>query len=632
VSQFRTDPNGNYEGTLPPADYELRVNKKGYLFASPDPANISLAADQTVTQNFTFAEPGTLRVTIEDPNGDAIAGKVSIVGFDPSPDPGNFQDVLNLGVVFNNTGIFGRDKGLQHYGAETIIFVDDGGDSGEFSLEPGSYQIVVSHGTEFSIHAEDVSLSSGGSALVEAMVARVIDTDGFISADTHVHSFDSVDCPVTRRERIISMLAEGVDFFTPSDHDFRIDFTDDIADLGVSHLISTAVNEEITTFDYGHFGGYPMTIDPNQVNGGGVDHGGAAPAGEDFPSFGNYSLSPGEIYQEVLSDPGEDTVHIHHVASFFDGGLRFDTGDEPPTSNGDPGDLRLDPGVTNFWDPNFTSLELWIQTSRSQDLGSFLGENAGNWFNLLNQGIVRTGHGASDTHHLTIVQSGFPRSYIASPTDDPGALAAIAETLAANQNDGRLIATNGPFMRVTLEGDPNEVGGLELGLDTLVKATGGSATITVEIQSPTWAEFDTVEFYVNSETVKDTSGRLGLPPLYRICPDFVQTDPNDFVISTVGVNGDFRLEATATLALSGLSEDTWVVVMVKGTEDVSCPLFPVIPNDIDPNANPTLTDLKSCDVGDEGVNALAFSNPVFIDFDGNDSYDPPGVQFQGSCP
>ena len=72
--------------------------------------------------------------------------------------------------------------------------------------------------------------------------------------------------------------------------------------------------------------------------------------------------------------------------------------------------------------------------------------------------------------------------------------------------------------------------------------------------------------------------------------------------------------------------------MVKGTEDVSCPLFPVVSEDLDPDANPTLADLKTCAAGDGGVLALAFSNPLFLDVDGNGDYDPPGIQSQASCP
>ncbi len=332
-------------------------------------------------------------------------------------------------------------------------------------------------------------------------------------------------------------------------------------------------------------------------------------------------------------------MHIHHVADFFDSFLRFDTGLAPPESTGDPSLVRLDPSVGNFWDPGFTALELWIQTSSSQDFDNFLGQNMGNWFNLLNQGIVKTGFGDSDTHHLITVQSGFPRSMVASPSDDPGDLSALAETLAMNLNDGRVVSTNAPFMRVTGEGDPNETGGLALGLDTVIRATGGSASVTVEVQSPTWAEFDRVEFYVNSETVKSDPNdpdRVGLPPLYGICPDVVQTDPNDFTVTTVPVNGAFRLEATATLSLTGLTEDTWVVAVIKGTDGVSCPLFPVVPNSLDPNTNATLADLKLCDLDPNnpelGVNSLAFSNPLFFDVDGDGDYDAPGVAFQSSCP
>jgi hypothetical protein len=638
LSAFRTDANGNYEGTLPELsdpgkEYELRVHKEGYLFASPDPANISVTAGGTVTQDFTFAEPGRVRVTIADPNGAPLAAKVSVVGFDPSTDPGVTQTVF--AVIDNLTGVFGDiTKDSLSHGIARIVFVDHTGDSGEFPLEPGDYRIVVSHGPEFSAHAEDITVASGGSVLVEAEVAHVVDTQGFVSGDFHVHSYDTFDCRITRKERIISMLAEGVDFFTPSDHGLRTDFTQDLVDLGVGDLISTAVNNEITSPDYGHFNAFPMTIDPNRVSGGAIDWGREAPPGQDFPSLGAFCKTPAEIFVEAKSDPGEETVQINHVHSFFDVlGLRLDTGVVPPQSTRSPSDVRLDPSIPNLWDDGFTALEIWIETGiREQIFENFLGQNAGNWFNLMNQGIVRTGVSDSDTHQVFLIQSGFPRNMIASPTDDPGALAAIAETLAINVNEGRNLGTNGPFMRVTLEGDPNEVGGHALGLPMLVRATGGSATVNVNVQSPTWAEFDTVEYYLNSATIADPNDRDGLPPLYRICPDVVQTDGVDFTVNTVMVGGHERLETSTSLALSGLTEDTWVVVMVKGTEDVSCPLFPVIPNELDPNANVTLADLKTCAPGDMGIPALAFSNPLFIDVDGNDVYDPPGLQFQLSCP
>jgi hypothetical protein len=484
ASQFRTDAAGNYSGTLPPGSYTLRAHKEGHLFGIPDPANVTVTASTTVTQNFTLPDPGRVRVAIVDETAAPVAGKVSFVGFDPAVDPGNSQ--LVLGLLGVDSGVFGDvTKDEDFFGVARVVFVDDSGDSGDIEIEPGDYQVVVSHGIEFSTHVQSITVVSGGSLTVNAQVARVIDTSGFVSGDFHVHAIDSVDSPVTRPDRIVSMLAAGVDFFTPSDHEGRSDFTDDLAALGVEDLISTAVNNEITTFDYGHFGGFPMTPAPLQANGGAIDWGREAPVGQDFPSFGAFGLTPGEIYDAVLSDPGEDTVHVHHVNDFFDGGLRFDTGLVPPQSFGDPVPLRLDPSIPNFWDADFTALEVWIGSRRNKMFGNFLGQNAGNWFNLLNQGIVRTGISDSDTHVLIDTQAGYPRNMIASPTDDPAALAAIAETLAQNVNNGRVVGTNGPFVRVQVEGDAGQVAGLSEGLPTLAAAVGGSATVTVDVQSPT---------------------------------------------------------------------------------------------------------------------------------------------------
>jgi hypothetical protein len=628
VSHFRTDENGEYEGTLPVGTYDLRVNKDGYLFGAPDPGNVVVSSGGTVVQNFTLPATSTVSISVEDHNTDPIAARVTLIGFDPSPDPGNTQSIL--GLINNNTNVFGRLKDPAPFGVARMHFIDPSG-AIEFPLEPTDYQVVVSHGTEYSADLQDLTAVAGMTHNLSATVAPVVDTSGFISADMHVHSLDSVDSPVTRRDRIISMIAEGVDFFTPSDHGFRVDFTQDVLDLGVEQLVATAVNNEITTFDYGHFNGYPVTIDPNKVSGGSVDRGGAAPPGEDFPSLGHYVLSPGEIFDAVLADPGEEAVQINHVASFFDGGLRFDTGLTPPESTGNPVAMRLDPGISNFWDEDFTSLEVWIQTAAGSDASTTLGQNFGNWFNLLNQGIVKTAVGNSDTHDLVRYGSGWPRTMIASSTDDPFVI--DPEAIAMNQNDGRAVATNGPFMRVSVDGDFGETGGLALGENTVIKATGGSATVTVDIQSPPWAEFDTVEYYINSETIADSTDRGALPPLYRICPDVVQTAPGDFTISSMAVNGSSRFEATSVLSLVGLVEDTWVVAIVRGTAGVSCPLFPVRANDLDEDENPTLADLKTCDVVDDGGTlAMAFSNPIFLDVDGNGSYDAPGVAFQGSCP
>lgn len=683
ITHTRTDADGKYRLTLPVGDYDVVGNLDGHPYegggSSPMLQPVTITAFQTVQQNVAIPATGSLQVTVVDGNSDDIAAKVSVVGFDPSEDPFNLQDLL---LIKNTTAVFGEraEDGLP-YGVARAIFIDQNGDSGTIPLEPADYQVVVSHGPEYSISQSNISsaMVSAG-ATVNATVERVVDSTGFVAGDFHVHSINSPDAEVSHVERIISMLAEGVDLFTPTDHDILSDFSDALTTTGAAGLITIATGEEITTFDYGHFNAWPLAIDPAQPNGGAVDHGGAAPDGEDFPvaPYFNYSETPADIIAlaRTMPQPGASTVQINHIHSHFglDGGsgLAIDTGVEPPQSAVPAAARRLDPSVTNFFTDTFDALEIWIGDNRDQIYNLFLGEttnshgaNIADWFNLINQGIVRTGVADSDTHRRIITQSGFPRTMVASPEDDPGLLGSLVPTLSSNVNAGRTIGTNGPLVRVTAyASSTGESGGLEVGrctgvvpctdtsdcppctddaqcsigesctvLPTLISTTDGNVDVTVDVQSPAWAEFDTIEFYVNTTTTQRTltnqetgAGTIDVKR-YSITPDFVHTDGAEFTLTPVAVGGATRLEASTTLSLTGLTEDTWVAVLVRGTDGTSAPMFPVVPNDIDHEMgnNDTLAELTDGNLGEKGITALAFTNPVFIDVD-NGTWTAPGVQ------
>jgi len=637
VTQALTDATGKYALTLPPGTYTVAANREGWPYegggSTPLEHTVLVKAGATTVRNMALPATSTLVVNLVDESSTPIPGKVSVVGFDPSSDPRNTQNIF--GLINVNTGWF-NDYGpeSQPFGLTRTVFFDQSGTSGPVEVEPGSYRVVVSRGPEYSIATQDVTLAPSATTTVNAQIGRVVDSTGFIAGDFHVHSIESPDSKVSRRDRVVTMLAEGVDFFTPSDHDMRTDFQPDILALGAGSLISSATSGEITSFDYGHFNAWPMTIDPSQVNGGSVDHGGAAPAGQDFPSFGNYSLTPAQIIAAAASDPGTDTVQVNHIHSFFgiegNSGLAIDTGVVPPQSAVPGAARRLDPAVSNYFDDSFTALEVWIGDDRPQVYTNFLGQNAGDWFNLLNQGIVRTGVADSDTHVKVVTQAGIPRTMVASPTDAPGALAAIADTLAGNVNAGRAFGTNAPFVRVqSYAASTGQTGGLELGLPTTIATTDGAVDIQVDIQSPVWAEFDTVEYYVNSTTTRSSSVKeSGAGPVtvyrYAITPDYVQAvTPTPVVVHPFP--GGQRLQASTTLSLTGLTEDIWVVVMVKGTDGVSRPLFPVVPNSLKKSTNTTLAHLIDGNLGEDGMTALAFTNPLFVDVDGG-GWTAPGLQ------
>jgi len=318
-------------------------------------------------------------------------------------------------------------------------------------VEPGSYQLVVSRGPRYSAFTQPVTITAGPTTTVAARIARVIQTPGFIAADFHVHALDSPDSEVSKEERVATMLAEGMDMFTPSEHEFRADFAPTVAEMGVADLISTIPNAEITTFDYGHFNSWPVTIDPSQLHGGGIDWGKPGPApGMDFPSLGSFGMTPAEIFAAAHADTPGNLIQINHMKSHFDtSGLDIDTAMTPPQSFKAAAERRLNPAVTNFFDAGFDALEVWIGTDgRTGNLDHFIGENLGDWFNLLNQGIRRSGVADSDTHQRRTTQIN-ARTYVASSVTAPSALPAQALTLAANVRDGRATGTNAPFVTVT---------------------------------------------------------------------------------------------------------------------------------------------------------------------------------------
>jgi hypothetical protein len=63
----------------------------------------------------------------------------------------------------------------------------------------------------------------------------------------------------------------------------------------------------------------------------------------------------------------------------------------------------------------------------------------------------------------------------------------------------------------------------------------------------------------------------------------------------------------------GLTQDTWFVVVVRGTPGVSEPMFPVYPKSLDAGSNTSLADLLDGNLGEGGVMALGFTNALYYD-------------------
>lgn len=643
-AHFVTDATGCYSGQIPAGTYGVAAAREGvpYEGGGIDPTyhTAVVPVGGVAVQNIALPATGRVHVTVTDEASAPLPARVSIVGAisvptssdprfgmsDPSPDP--LFVISVLAAQDTRTGMFydQTDRLLPGYASVAFAGIDG---VAEFDLEPGTYQLVVSRGDEYSVHRETIVSVAGATTFSSAQIARVLDTPGFVSSDFHVHMLNSPDSRVALETRVRSFAAEGVENIVATDHDGITDLGPTIVASGFAPFLTSTIGEEITTFDYGHFNAYPQGVDPTRVSNGSTDWAGAAPPGQDFPSFGNYVKTPAQVEAAVLAKPQnaglETVVQVNHIGSHFSP-LRIDTGVEPPQSFlPDPSIFRLDPSVANFFHP-FRALELWNGNNNSHQ-NQFLIERIGIWMNLLNQGYATTAIADTDTHTVANLDSAGARSWTPSSSDSPSAISSAEIGQAVKT--GRLVGGQGLYVQTRLVAGAASAD-FGLGGSTIVTTNTGSVDLEIRIQAPTWAPYDRIEIYRNANTVvTGTTG--GTPTSYSAVPTQVlNLGGGDFVRTTVDVHpaisGAERYETNLVVPLTGLTEDEWVVVVVRGTVGESSPMFPIYGSNLNIAGNLTLADLMALEPGESGVRALGFTNALYVDVDGNGVFDPPGVQ------
>jgi hypothetical protein len=652
-SHWVTDASGCYSGRVPTGTYQVAAGKKGYLYegggSTPVLHPVTITAGGSVVQDIVLPQTGRLRVEAVDPASAPVPARVGVVGFDPSPEINLVSTVISANDT--RTQVFYDLTGDNVPTGLTRTEYSDANGVVDIALEPGSYQVSVSRGTEWSNYTQLVTITAGSTTTVNAQLAQVVDSTGTISADYHVHMIDSPDSRISRKNRIESFAGEGVDDIIATDHAYVTDLDADIAALGFTPFVNSTPGEEVTTFDYGHFNAYPQGQDLSRIQTrGSSDHGGAAPPGQDFPSNGYYNLSPAQIEAAILGKPqnaGRETVvHINHISSHFDP-LRIDTSLTPPQSvlDGNAFDIegnplqnnplffRLDPSVTNVYH-HFPGLELWNGSTIGQQ-NEFLVERIGIWMNLLNQGLLTTAISDTDTHELHNLRAGGARSWTPSSTDAPAGIVdvEIPRAVRAGKMVGgqgiyvqtRLLATDGSGGVASLLGTvPAGTQPATAQAGTMIPVSNNAVDLEIRVQAPLWAPYDEIEIYRNASTqVVQSNG--GTPTLFTAVPTASLTAGVDFSVATVPVNGSQRRETLVTVPLTGLTQDEWIVVLVKGNQNVSAPMFPVMTDGVSLSQNPTLTDLANVTTTENGIRALGVTNALYVDVDQDGAFDPPGV-------
>jgi hypothetical protein len=615
VDEIDSNEAGLFRGNLPPGDYTYRVVTN--IRPTTAAARVTINAGETTGVFVALPPPSHLALQVVDEVGRAVPCKVSLIGHSPpeqrGKDPRTFLYDLHLGETMRGTTF---DPTRLEY-IEKTWYLPNGLLSAD--VRPGTYDIAVSRGVEYDLHNEaSVSFVAGAFVSRQVALTRALDTSGYVSADLHLHSVNSVDSDLTLEERITSIAGEGLDFAAATDHNFLTDYAPTIAKLGLQDWLTATIGLELTTSEMGHFNGYPLRIDPGNVR------------GADFVWDGQPPASLFKQLRDMGEDPARTIVEVNHPR---DGVLGYFT---QFNVNTESGETEVRSGLRAVFAPfkpefapsafsyDFDTLE--VVNGKRPDLthvyrapdplpagplptptpapGDIVRDADGkvafpgqveDWFTFLSRGLTYTALGNSDSHTGFGQEPGYPRNfvYVGDGKDVQGHF--DRWDVVAGLRAHRVVVTNGPMIDFSIAGQP---------MGSTVTVTAGTVSIDLTVQSPNFAPVESVRIWSNGELARELS---------------------------VPSSQAHRFHTTVDLPLS---KDAWFVVEATGSAN----LFPVVPPqefeplNVDQVINALGAGLDLTGLSPTGalkpsrtsiIRPDAITNPIWVDHDGNHKFDPP---------
>ena len=463
VGDIRTDHDGNCKFSLPVGEYTL-----GCHAAGRPPRTLALSVKEPIQQVITLKQAGYLSARITDGNGRPIYAKLSFLGLKETATP-EFAPKQN--AIF----------------AENLIYANHG--KVHHPLLPGSYRVIISHGPEFNADIQTIVIQEGETTILKSSLDHVVDTRGWISADFHTHSSPSGDNTTDQYGRVVTLLAENIEYSPATEHQ-RIDsFTPILKQLRAEHLMGTVTGMELTgrVLPVNHQNAFPLIHVPRTQDGGG-------PVIDDNPVTQIKRLKGWNNNSDKIVQ--EDHPALMQIWRDKDTDNKADGGFRDMLAYMDS--MEVHPPQSIFRIPEEST------PSSSRDPVMFY------WMQLINKGYRITGVVNSDCHYNNH-DAGYLRNYVLSPTDNPGRIK--TENIVSACRRGNIVMSNGPFLDVSVSTDKKSqaVPG-----DDLV-ATSGKVKISIRVQCPNWFDINRVQVFLNGRMAKNLNfTRRSQPEMFPV--------------------------------------------------------------------------------------------------------------------
>ncbi|CAN5687546.1 hypothetical protein BH11VER1_BH11VER1_33610 [soil metagenome] len=441
----------------------------------------TLVTAETAMESLLAIPPGALRegenvLTIEAPPGldDIEVGPVSIA---PKP----IREILSgasieVTVTDAQTGegmpcrltLTRPDGTLQPLRAEPagelavrvgVVYTRDG--KATLSLPPGDYLLHAGRGLEWSVERVAVPLSAGGTKQVALKLRREVPTEGWVAADSHIHTLTySGHGDATIAERMLTIAAEGIELAIATDHNHHTDYAPIAVSTGVADRFTPVMGNEVTT-EHGHFNAFP--IEPGARV---VDH---------------HELDWSKLLPEIRATPGVKVITLNHPRDLHGGFIPF-------------GNLQFNEKTGKHRDaavlPTINAIEVITSGALQSDLHLLYRD----WFALLNHGHRISAIASSDSHDVNRFILGQGRTYVAVANDADPAQFDLDEVWRSYQ-EGRLLVSLGLLTQLKVN-DRYGVGDLATGLTDSIK-------VEATILGPAWTQADHIELYANGILIRE---------------------------------------------------------------------------------------------------------------------------------
>jgi hypothetical protein len=433
VLSVSAQADGSFELPLPAGEYRFVLQAPG----GEDEELGTVREGAELALNLVPPRPGTLSFIVTDGQGQPMSGRLVVHGISPTKDP----DLV---------------PGLNEAGSHNMLYTLTG--SGSVELPAGRYDVLVTHGPEYSLPRQELEVNSDLGATFRAELTRTVDTSGYLASDFHVHASPSHDSNASLTDRVLTLAAEGIELAVPTDHNHVTDYADTLHAEHLEGKLASTPGIEITTLHWGHFNAFPY------------------PKGVEIPPY--HETSPLEIFAVVRARAPQAVLQVNHPRM---PGVGYFNRGEVDTKNG----TAESPGFSFAFDT--------LEVSNGFDLEdpAVFERNLHEWFELLNVGHRYTAVGNSDTHRVVLQWAGWPRTYVRVPDQDVTKVVPleVARALIA----GHATVSCGIFVLPQANGSAGPGDSVQ----------GPRVSLAISLRAPEWIDVSHVEIYANGAKVEE---------------------------------------------------------------------------------------------------------------------------------